>query len=53
MPTIVISSAAPHDTAATEMEKQQKKQQHYIKYMWQRTEISYYWKYFTKAEDSA
>lgn len=24
MPTIVISSAAPHDTAATEMEKQQK-----------------------------
>lgn len=25
MPTIVISSAAPHDIAATEMEKQQQK----------------------------
>lgn len=52
MPTIVISSAAPHDIAATEMEKQQQ-QKNCIKYKWQRTEISYYWKYFTKAEDSA
>lgn len=52
MPTIVISCAAPHDIAATEMEKLKKKKRN-IKYKWQRTEISYYWHYFTKAEDSA